>query len=273
MAREKERRYGEVRQSLTQLDLYCHALKLLGQKLVAHPEKAPASADPALYEESLQLGSDASSLIEDLCKRVEGEDVELCRSTLSRVDLAIHKASRAKTPTLHMVNIWRLIEACEQFMNSIAHKYGYERLFEGAGLETSDGEERRTAELAQLFSEYEKAMAERVRAPKPMGPPFSHGILRWHGSQLFYVERVEDGARWIELDPDYERSSIIEDQEAVQISEARSIRGHPITLRLDLIVDENAVDDYLRSQKGSEYYVSGYQVVKERGGKGGRSRG
>ena len=78
--------------------------------------------------------------------------------------------------------------------------------------------------------------------------------------------------RWIELDPDYERSSITEDQDAVETCQARSIGGYPITLRSDLIVDENAVDDYLRSQEGSEYYVSGHQVVRERGGKPGRKR-
>lgn len=272
MASEKERRHGEVRQSLTQLDLYCHALNLLGQKLVAQTEKATGGAETALDNASLQLGRDALSLIENLGKHVDGDDVDLCRSTLSRVDLAIHKASRSKTPTLHMVNVWRLIEACEQLMNSIADKYGYERLFEGAGLETSDGEESRAEELAQLFEEYEKAMGERAQAPKPIGPPFSHGILRWRGNQLFYVERVEDGARWIELDPDYERSSITEDQDAVEICQARSIGGYPITLRLDLIVDENAVDDYLRSQEGSEYYVSEHQLVRERGSKRARRR-
>jgi hypothetical protein len=101
-----------------------------------------------------------------------------------------------------MVNIWRVIEATELLLNDMAEKYGYPRLSEQTALELTEGQRSKAAELAKLFEEYEDVMTTRASAPGPGGPPFANGILRWRGSQLFYVERTEDAARWIELDPD-----------------------------------------------------------------------
>lgn len=272
MANEKERRYEEVRKSLTQLDLYYHSLKQVGQRLVGAAEKTPSGSAAALYEESLELGRDSLRLLRELCDRVDVQDLSSCQSALRRVEMAMQRASQARTQTLHMVNIWRLIEACDELMDTIADKYGCLRLSGRAGPQLTEAEESKAAELAKLFAEYEEVMAGMAEAPRREGPPFTHGILRWRGSQLFYVQRVEDGARWIELDPDYESTSTIEDKEAVEISEARTIEGYPITLRLDLIVDENEVDAYIRSQEGSEYFVSGHQVAGDREGRRGRTR-
>lgn len=261
--RDKEQRHDEVRKALTQLDLYHHSLKLVGHKLLSEAEGSRAGATGPLYEQSLRLSNDYYGAMRDLCDLLDSEDVDPCRSTLEQLDLAMRRASQAKSRTLHMVNIWRVIEAGDQFLAGIAHRYGYVRLSEETSLGTDEEDQKKAAELAELFEQYEEAMATRPVRAKPSGPPFSHGILHWRRSQLFYVEKVEDGARWIELDPDYERRSMTDDQVGVELAQARTIEGYPITLRLDLLVDENDVDSFIQSQEGSEYFVSGAQVAKE----------
>lgn len=272
MASEKEKRYEEVRKSLTRLDLYHHSLKLVGDKLVSEAPKAPVSSSDALHERSLQLSTDCTTVIQELCGLLDQDDVDACQSVLNQVDLAARRAARAKTRTLRMVNTWRVIEASDQFLASVAKKYGYERVSGETDLDASDGEDAKAAELAKLFSEYESAMGTRSGGDKHLAPPFSHAVLHWRGSQLFYVETVEDGVRWIELDPDYERQVVAEDSEEVEIAEARTIEGYPITLVLDVTVDEAELDSYILSQRGQEYHVSGNQVVRDRDGKGSRTR-
>ena len=275
MARDKEKRYEEIRKSLTLLDLHHHSLNNVGQKLVSGAVELPVASSGALYEQSLQLSKDCLRIVHDLCDHLDTEDLDSCQSALDRLDLAIQKASQAKTPTLCVVNVWRVIEATEQFLTGIAEKYDYVRMSEEMALEAIEGQESKAAELAKLFAEYEEVMSTKVHIPKPPGPPFSHGIVSWRGSQLFYVQRVEDGTRWIELDSEYERESVVDEDEAVELARARTIEGYPITLRLDLMVDENEVDNYILSQQGSEYFVSGAQIareVKKRRGRKGRRR-
>lgn len=273
-ARGKEEQYEGIRKSLAQLDLHHHSLKKVGQKLATEAAKPSASSSGALYEQSLRLGRESTEIIHDLCQRLSEEDLDSCQSALNRVDLAMRRASQAKSPTLCMVNVWRVIEATEQLLTGIAHKYDYVRLSDEAALKAAKGEKSKAAELDKLFEEYEEVMATKVEIPKPAGPPFSHGILHWRGSQLFYVERIEDGARWIELDPDFERKGSIYEEEGAEIVQARTIEGYLITLSLDLMVDENEIDKYLVSQIGAEYFVSGAQIAKEgkkrRGQKGHR---
>ena len=269
MTLEKEKRYEEIRRSLTQLDLHHLSLENMGQKLASKAAKSFAASSGTVHQQSLQLSNDCSRIIHDLCDHLDREHLDSCESALNKVDLAVHRASQAKTPTLCMVNVWRVVEAIDQFLAGIADKYGYVRLSEEMAFEPTEEKGSKAAELDKLFEEYEEAMATKTDTPMPAGPPFSRGILRWRGSQLFYVERVEDGARWIELDPDYETEAIPEEDEAVELAEARTIEGYSITLRLDLRVDENEVDSYIRSQKGSEYFVLGSQVASEQG----KSRG
>jgi hypothetical protein len=161
-----------------------------------------------------------------------------------------------------------VIEVSDRFLASIAGNYGYERVSGGVSVETIDRDDSAAAELSKLFEEYEDAMATRAEPRKPTRPPFSYGVLRWRGSQLFYVQRIEDGARWIELDTNFERRGITEEAGEVETSQARTIEGYPITLMLDLVVDEDEVDSYIRSQWGREYYVSGYQIAVETAAKG-----
>lgn len=272
MASETEKRFEEVRKSLRRLDLYHHSLKLVGDKLVSEAAETPARTSDALHERSLQLSRDCTEVIQELCRLLDQDDVDACQSVLNQVDLAARRAAQAKTPTLHMVNIFRAIEASDQFLAGVAKKYGYERVFGETESEASDREDTKAAELAKLFAEYESAIATRSDGHKHLAPPFSHGVLRWRESALFYVETVEDGVRWIELDPDYEMQGVAEDSEEVEIFEARTIEGYPITLVLDATVDEDELESYILSQRGQEYFVSGFQVVREGDGKGSRTK-
>jgi hypothetical protein len=265
MVKEEGRDSQEILKSLTRLDLYLQSLRLAGEKLV------PQAADPGpedldeLLDKSLQLANDCSMVIHGLEHLLQGPDTRLWQSAVNRVDLAIRRASGAGTLTLRLVNIWRVVEASDEFVSSLAQKYGYTRLMGDPTLDAGESEETKGAELARLFEEYGNAMAAKPEAASSAAPPFEFGILRWRGSQLFYVQRVEDGARWIELDPDYEPQTVGEEPDASESVQARTIEGHQIELRLDLETDDDEVADYVRSQRGNEYYVSGYQVITEKG--------
>ncbi|NIN64011.1 MAG: hypothetical protein GTO63_04695 [Anaerolineae bacterium] len=253
---------------MKRLDLYHHSLRLMGEGLLAQAGESSISPSDEPYVRSLQLIEECLSAMQGLGDYLDQEDVALHGSVLNQIDLGLRRASRAKTHTTHTVNVWRVIEVSERFLASIAGNYDYQRLSEAVPRETMDRDDSAADELAKLFAEYEDAMATKAEPRKPARPPFSHGVLRWRGSQLFYVQRIEDGARWIELDTNFERRGITEEAGEVETSEARTIEGYPITLMLDLVVDENKVDRYIRSQWGREYYVSGYQIAVEMAAKG-----
>ena len=59
------------------------------------------------------------------------------------------------------------------------------------------------------------------------------------------------------MDPNVEPRIIAEEPGGVEVAEARTAEGYPISLMLDMKTDENEVDDYIRSQRGQERYVSG----------------
>jgi hypothetical protein len=270
MMTDEARRPENVTKSLRQLDLYHHSLRNLGEKLVLQ-DRGPDAGSPAeLLEKSLQLARDCSELIQGLESLLDSEDTATAGSAVQRVDEAIRRATRAATPTLHMVNIWRVVEASDEFLSSLARRYGYTRLTRELEGELTEGEETNGEQLAELFEEYGDAMAKTPGGTGQPGPPFMFGILRWRGTQLFYVERVEDGARWIELDPNQEPQVTGQEASGAELAQARTIEGHQIELMLDLVTNESGVDDYIRSQRGFEYYVSGYQVVAEKQGRGGR---
>ena len=256
-AASDEKRSREIVRLLTQLDLYHHSLGIVGEKLVAqagHP--SPGSSDD-LREKSVGLASDCRDVLRDLRDRLDAEDVDLCQSIANRVDLATRRLSGTTTPGLEMVNIWRVIEASDQFLSAIARRYGYAILEAETGLDVDAGGEPTGGDLASLFAEYDDVMGGGSNLTGASDPPFRYGILRWRGSQLFYVERAEDVARWIELDPNVEPRIIAEEPGGVEVAEARTAEGYPISLMLDMKTDENEVDDYIRSQRGQERYVSG----------------
>jgi len=269
MLTDGEKRTQEILKSLTQLDLYHHSLRVVGEKLVSQTGQPGFAFPDNLFEKALELAEDCSKLVWGLRECVGTEDIRLWESVVNRVDLAVRRVSGAKTPTLKTVNVWRAVEACDEFLSSVGRKHGYQRLNGEADVDISGGGETNGADLARLFAEYGDAMATRPGISGASSPPFHYGILRWRGSQLFYVERVEDGARWIELEPDSEPQTLPEVVDGAEFSQARTIEGYQIELVLDAEVDTDQVEDYVRAQRGHEYYVSGHQVAAERGAKGG----
>ena len=269
MVTQTIKRSGDVVKYLTRLDLYHHSLRLASEGLVLRAHELELGSLEDLRERSLQLAKDWFELVGGLGEHLYDEDIPAWRSAVNRVEVAINRASRATTATVQMVNIWRVVEAGDQFLSAIGPQYGYTRLSGESEVGLADGDEPRGAELTRLFTEYEDAMAAGVEPAPGSSPPFLYGILRWRGSQLFYVERVEDGARWVELDPETEPQTVGEELGGVEFAEARTTEGHEIELMLDTDVSGEQVDEYIRSQRGHEYFVSGYQFVAEKQIKGG----
>ncbi len=267
---EEERRTQDIQKMLTQLDLYHHSLRLMGEKMVADASELAASDLDELQDRVLQLVNSVVELLDGLRDSLVDEDLDSWQSLRNRIGVACSKVSQAKNTSLVMVNTWRVIEAVDGFLTSVAPRHGYDRLGAALGLEASaDGEDEALA-LDRLFAEYENTMAEEPVVEPVPGPPFQFGVLRWRGSQLFYVERAEDSARWVELDPDEDPRSLGEEPGGVEAAQARTIEGYPIRLMLDVEVDEGELDAYIQSQKGLEYFVSGYQVAAEQQQKTGR---
>jgi hypothetical protein len=270
MVTDEYGRSEDMTKSFRQLDLYHHSLRNLGEELVLQAREPVARPPAELLARCLRLAQDCSELIQGLEGLLGGEDTATARSAVQRVGQAIRRATSAGTPTLHMVSIWRVVEATDEFLSSLAPKYGYTRLTAELEGGLTDAGETNGDQLASLFAEYGNAMSTTPDGAGELGPPFMFGILRWRGTRLFYVERVEDGARWIELDPNHEPQITGQEATGAELVQAHTIEGHQIELLLDSETEETEVDAYIRSQTGSEYYVSGYQVVAERQGKGGR---
>jgi hypothetical protein len=253
-----------VQKALTQLDLYHHSLRLVGEKMVSRaPGDSSSKPLGELHERSVALVDEGHKQLVELADHLRPEDLGVWQTALNRVGVAARRLARAKTQTLIVVNTWRAIEAADDFLAAVSPHYGHERLGMGAELALVEEEEGEEGTLERLFAEYEDTMAAMASVGSQPGPPFSFGVLRWRGSQLFYVERVEDGVRWVELDPDHDLRSVGQEPGGVEVAEGRSIEGYPITLLLDTEIAENEVDAYIRGQKGIEYFVSGYQVASE----------
>jgi hypothetical protein len=267
---EQERRTQDIQRMLTQLDLYHHSLRLMGEKMAADASELAASDLDDLQDRVLQLANTVVELLDGLHDSLVGEDLDSWQSLRNRIDVACTKVSRAKNTSLVMVNTWRVIEAVDGFLTHVAPRHGYDRLGAALGLEATADGGGEAAALDRLFAEYENTMAEETGVEPVPDPPFQFGVLRWRGSQLFYVERAEDSARWVELDPDEDPRSLGEEPGGVEAAQARTIEGYPIKLMLDVEVDEGELDAYIESQKGLEYFVSGYQVAAEQEQKTGR---
>jgi hypothetical protein len=275
MVIEGERGSPAVQKALIQLDLFYHSLRLVGEQMVSRVSgDSPGNPLDELHERSVRLVDEGHKELVELADHLRPEDLDAWHTALNRIGVAARRLARAKTQTLIVVNTWRAIEAADEFLATVSPYYGHERLAAGAGLDAAEEAESEETSLERLFAEYEDTMAAMERVGSPPGPPFAFGVLRWRGSQLFYVERVEDGVRWVELDPDHDLRSVAEEPEGAEVAEARTVEGYPITLLLDTEIAENEVDTYIRGQKGVEYFVSGYQVASEqmrkRGGQGGR---
>jgi hypothetical protein len=264
MVIDSEKGSSAVQKALTQLDLYHHSLRLVGEQMVSQVSD-DSSSNPLgeLHERSVGLVDEGHKQLVELADHLRPEDLDVWQTTVNRIGVAARRLARAKTRTLIVVNTWRAIEAADEFLATISPHYGHERLEAGAGLDAAEEEESEEVTLDRLFAEYEDTMAAMASVGAPPGPPFAFGVLRWRGSQLFYVERVEDGVRWVELDPDHDLRSVAEEPGGAEVAEAKTIEGYPITVLLDTGISENEVDAYIRGQKGAEYFVSGYQVASE----------
>jgi hypothetical protein len=258
-------RYDQIQELLTKLDLSYHSLRLVGQNLVSQVAGSSTSLYSDLYTKSVQLSKECSTAISDVSSLLGEQVLGLRESTLNRIALAMRRASKAKSDTLRAVQVWRVIETTDQYLASVAPKYGYVRLSQETALEEIQKRADRDAQLVQVFREYHHAMSKGENSDASPTVPFSHGILRWRGRQLYYGQRFGDGVRWIELDPDYERKTIVQEQkeEGVELLEAKTIEGYTIELRLDPKVDESMVSSYLRRQKLSPYIASGAQIAEE----------
>ncbi len=179
MAREKDNRYEEIHRSLTHLDLHCHSLKDVGQKLVSKATKPPRDSSDTLYERSLRLSEGCFKIIQDLRDNMEEEEFAACQSALSRIDRAIGQASQAETDTLRIVNTWRVVEAAEQFLTRVSEQYGYVTLSEQIAPGTIEMRESRSAEFARPPQAYSQAAVTEVETVKPMAIPSFPPIPRW----------------------------------------------------------------------------------------------
>jgi len=272
MPSENDKRDEEIQGLLTQLDLHYHSLRLVGQELISESGESSASSG-RLNDKALELSKECSKVIQALYDRVDSDDRGLSESALNRIELAIRRASESRTQTLRAVQIWRAIETADGYLASISPKYGYMRLSQQLAVQALEGAEEENDQLASLFREYKEAMATHRGTSKPVAVPFAHGILRWRGSHLYYLERMGRGVRWIELDPEYEGERVDDDEEpGLQLVEAKTIEGYLIRLTLDPIVDEAEVDRYLQAQRLSPYIVTGAQIAREQKRRTGRKR-
>jgi hypothetical protein len=275
MIRDQQKaQYRAVLSGLTRLDLYSQSLRLMAGKLISvvTGDEEPGALEE-LRQRVLELARECSSALGSLGDLVSDDQRDIVESALNRVDVGTRKAAQASDNTLLMVNVWKVVEANDRLLSSLADQYGYERISSESTGVPEEKHEIAGADLATLFAEYEDAM---TREPSPVAlttPPFEYGVLHWRGSQLYYVQRAEDGARWVELDPDVEPRLIGEENDEVEIAEARSSDGYSVNLVLDVDVDAGELDEYLRSQRGLEFYVSGFHLAADSQSRSRRNKG
>jgi peptide/nickel transport system permease protein len=128
-----------LRRRLLRLDLYCHSLRLMAHKLASGCTTSSTAPTGAMYERSLELGSDCSEALRLLRERLDLEDTDACESTGRLVDLAVQRASRAEGHVPFAVNVWRVVEAVEGFLERVAAKYGYTTLSRRTEMESAPG--------------------------------------------------------------------------------------------------------------------------------------
>jgi peptide/nickel transport system permease protein len=182
MATEQTQDYEQIRKSLRRLDLHHHSLRYVGQKLISEAAQPPAAWSGALYERSLQLSEDCSTVLHDLCGRLDGEELDSCRSALNRLELAVERASRTETYASHTVNVWRVVEATEEFLATVAEKYGYVTLSEKIALEPVGVRGGKGATLVRPAAR--EAMAPEVEVSKPLAIPSFRAVPRWRLKQF-----------------------------------------------------------------------------------------
>jgi len=151
----------ELRKDLALLDLYHHSLRLIGKKLASRQGAAPVDNSEAVYARSLQLGKQCTLALRGLRGSLPSEDAGHCDAALLSVDRAVRRASLAKGHALFTVNVWRAVDAVEQFLGRMALRYGYQPLSDIAGLEGERAAPGGIAQVAPTAGRYERTVAER----------------------------------------------------------------------------------------------------------------
>ncbi len=184
MARVESGHHGELRKCLAQLDLYQHSLRLMGQKLAADAGTSTAVVSDPLYEKSLQLGEDCSTALRRLRDRLDAEDARQCESALERVNQAVSRAGLSREHTLLVVNVWRVVEAVEQFLGRVAVSYGYTTLSDRMTLVEEATVKAGGAPFTPSLGSYVQATTAGRSATKPVSIPGWHAIPRWRARRL-----------------------------------------------------------------------------------------
>jgi peptide/nickel transport system permease protein len=167
---------------LAHLDVCHHSLRLMGQKLVS--DNSSVFSSDALYERSLELGADCSAALRRVRERINSEDMGLCDSALSSIDLAVERASQAKGHTQFVVNVWRVIEAVDQFLNKIALKYGYTTLTEKTASGGASATRTGAAPVAPGFAGLRQATGAEAETLGPVPVSVLVAIPRWRAKRL-----------------------------------------------------------------------------------------
>lgn len=184
MARVENGHHGELRRYLAQLDLYQHSLRLVGHKLTADAGTSAAVVSGPLYEKSLQLGEDCSMALRRLRDRLDAEDARHCESTLERVDQAVNRAGLSKEHTLLVVNVWRVVEAVEQFLGTVAVRYGYTTLSDRMSVAEEAAVKAGGAPFAPRLGPYAQATTVEREVPRQVSIPTWRVIPRWRTRRL-----------------------------------------------------------------------------------------
>jgi peptide/nickel transport system permease protein len=184
MARDDGRKHKEIGQSLAHLDLHYNSLRLLGQKLLSESSTSVGASSGALYERTLQLSKECSLILQLLKEQLDRQDADLCTSTLNRVDLAVDRASQAQRPTLHTVNVWRVVTAVGEFLDVVSGKYGYETLLERTIPQQAGVGEARARKGASSLQADGRAVAPKAPAIRPLALPTFRRLPRWRMIRL-----------------------------------------------------------------------------------------
>jgi peptide/nickel transport system permease protein len=176
--------HPELRKCLARLDLYQHSLRLVGHKLAADAGVSTSAVSDPLYEKSLQLGEDCSTVLRGLRDCLDAQDVRQWESTLERVDQAVSRAGHSREHTLVLVNVWRVVEAVEQFLGGVAVRYGYTTLSDRMTLGEEAAVKAGGAPFASGLARQGRAAAAGREALRPVSIPAWRAIPRWRARRL-----------------------------------------------------------------------------------------
>lgn len=184
MSQVRNAGWAELHQRLAHLDLYHHSLRLAARKLASRSSTSRTKGSEALYQGSLELGRQCAMTLRSLRHELPPEDVGYCDTALQRVERAVQSASRATGHTVFTVNVWRTVEAVEQFLGRVAVKYGYRALSDTIALEGETAAPGGAAQVVPIAARYERAVAQRAKSVgRPLAGEFGR-VPRYHLRRL-----------------------------------------------------------------------------------------